>query len=299
MDEINLNFSYDGEDFTVNVDRNTLSGCSWQPTEGSPTFVVVFVHDFGSFVTQNHDIFDVITANKGAVYACDHLGHGRSPGSRLGCRIHDIIKEISAVLSYASSQHPNTNIYLYGQGGGALSILKFLIEKALNYEIVTGALLESPWLASWVQNKVGLTKTCFYQLLNLIFPLIILDTGFTPYTEDTCPEFIESSEKCPLYFPYMTPQLYLSAMKTITSVRNKIDKLPSSVHIMMCVGSGDTVYEPDELIDIMKYLRVNSKMFDGRVYNCGHLLTKEKERAIFLENALDFFSTTKKKRLAQ
>ncbi|EAY10193.1 hypothetical protein TVAG_118450 [Trichomonas vaginalis G3] len=296
MDKINYSFCYDGDDFTVNVEKQTLSGCAWLPPDGNPQYIVVFIHDIGSFVTHNHDVFDVITANRGAVYACDHLGHGRSPGPRLGCKIQDIIKEIGAVIHFASTQHPNTLIYLYGQGAGALAIMKFVLDKPTNADSISGILLESPWLTPWSQNRIGLAKTCFYQLLDHISPYNILDTGFTRYSENTDPNYVEISEKCPLYLPYITPHLYLSAMKAITNVRNKIERLPSTIHIMMCIGQYDTVFDPLELKEIMSYMKSTLKNFEGKTYNCGHLITKENERSLFLDNAIDFFTVTKKKR---
>lgn len=291
-----FSFDYDGDDFNVAVERNSLRGCCWVPTGRTVDFIVVFVHDIGSFVTQNHDVFDVFVNHGGAVYACDHLGHGRSPGARLGLTIQNIVKETSAVLQYVSSQYSGVPIYLYGQEAGALAIMSFILEKAQNWDIVTGVVLESPWVVKWQQRDVGVFETTLLLLMEKIFPNYIFDLGFTRYTNETSPRYIDMSEKCPLYFPYMTPKFYVSAMQAITNVRMNIDVWPNSVQMLMAAGRDDTVLDASALVEFMNGLKRTIKAFDGRVYSCGHLLTKGRERNSFLKDVITFFTEPRKKK---
>jgi len=296
LSKAEFSFDYDGDDFNVVVERNSLRGCCWAPTGRTVDFVVVFVHDIGSFVTQNHDIFDVFVNHGGAVYACDHLGHGRSQGPRLGLTINNIIKETSAVLQYVLSQYPGVPIYLYGQEAGALAIMSFILGKAQNWDVVSGVVLESPWLVKWVQRDVGIFETSLLLLMDKIFPNYIFDLGFTRYTNETAPKYIDMSEKCPLYFPYMTPKFYVSAMQAITDVRMSIDTWPSSVQMFIAVGRDDTVLDSEALIEFINSLKLTIKVFDGRVYSCGHLITKGRERPSFLKDVISFFTEPHKKR---
>ena len=295
LSEANFSFDYDGEDFSISVDKQTLRGCCWVPTGRTVDFIVVFVHDIGSFITQNHDLFDIFMSEGGAVYACDHLGHGRSPGARLSLTIKDIGKEISEVLQYVSNQYSGVPIYLYGQEASALAIMSFILEKSKNWERVNGVILESPWVVNWVQRDVSLFETTFLLLMNKIFPNYIFDLKFTRYTNETSPLYIDMCEKCPLYFPYMTPKFYISAMQAITNVRYKMEQWPSSVSILMAVGRDDTVLDANALIDFMSTLKRTLKYFDGKVYSCGHLITKGRERKQFLEDVLKYMKEPHKK----
>ena len=290
-----FNFNYDGEDFQIPVSGSTLRGCVWFPKK-EPQYAVIFVHDFGSFATQNHDIFDIINENGGVVYCCDHFGHGRSPGPRLGCTIENIENEISELIFYVMQKTPDLPIYLYGQAAGALAIMDFILDRKLNSDIVFGVILESPWIVSWKQRKIGLYETTFYMMMNKIHPNYIFDLQFTKYSTETSPLYIEKSESCPLYFPYMTPKAYISAMKTITNVRSKCDFWPQTLPVLFAFGRDDTVFNADQIIDFTNSLRRVSKNIDVRAYSCGHLLTKGRERAHFLEDAVEFFLSLNKKK---
>ena len=290
-----FNFNYDGEDFTVSVGGHSLKGCAFFP-EKPPQYVVIFVHDIGSFATQNHDVFDVINENNGVVYSCDHYGHGRSPGPRLGVSLEQIVQEISAVIYYASQRTPDLPIILYGQAAGALAIMNFILDKKAHSDYVSGVLLESPWVVSWAQRKIGLFETTFYLLLNAISPNTIFDLQFTKYSTETSPFFIEKSEKCPLYFPYMTPKAYISAMKMMTNVRAKCDLWPPNFPVVFAYGRDDTVLNSDMLFDFTNSIRRSTKNFEIRAYSCGHLLTKGREREHFLEESIEFFTSFVKKK---
>ena len=104
------------------------------------------------------------------------------------------------------------------------------------------------------------------------------------------------SEKCPLYFPYMTPKFYISAMQTITDIRLKMDQWPSSVSILMAVGREDTVLDSSALIEFMTSFKRTLKNFDGKLYSSGHLLTKGRERKHFLEDLIKYVKEPHKKR---
>lgn len=295
LSDANFCFNYDGEDFTLSVGNQQLKGCIWSPQK-EEHYAVIFVHDVGSFATQNHDVFDVINANGGKVYVCDHLGHGRSPGPRLGVTIENIVQEISALVYYVMQQNRSIPIFLYGQCAGALAIMSYILEKRQFSDFISGVLLESPWIVGWAQRNVGLFETTLLMIENAIMPNHIFDLQFTKYSTETSQLYIEKSEKCPLYFPYMTPKVYISAMKTITSVRSKCDAWPANIPVILAYGRDDTVLDADALCEFVNGIRRASKNFEVYNYSCGHLLTKGRERKNFLEDMVDFFSSLSKKK---
>jgi esterase/lipase len=94
----------------------------------------------------------------------------------------------------------------------------------------------------------------------------------------------------------MTPKAYISAMKTITNVRSKCDTWPASLPVILAFGRDDTVLDPSVLFEFVNGIRRASKNFEIFSYSCGHLLTKGRERAHFLEDMIDFFGSTSKKK---
>lgn len=291
-----FSFDYDGEDFTIQVGEYSLRGCYWIPQNHVVEYTVIYVHDIGSFGSQNHDVFDVITQKGGAVFVCDHLGHGRSPGPRLGLTIQDITKEIGAMIHYAVSTYRNVPLYLYGSAGGALAILSFVLDRGLHHDLVSGVVLESPWVGSWEQREIGVFETAFYLLLNKIMPNYIFDLKFTRYTTETFKTFVEMSEKCPLYFPYMTPKAYISAMQTITAVRSKYETWPNSIRLFIACARDDTVFISSQVIEFMNGIKRAVKAADGKVYGSEHLITKGRLRDTFLNDIVSFFSLSPRKK---
>ncbi|EAY22971.1 hypothetical protein TVAG_077180 [Trichomonas vaginalis G3] len=294
--EPNFSFDYDGEDFTVQVGNESLRGCYWIPQNRVVEFLVIYVHDIGSFGSQNHDVYDAINQRGGAVFVCDHLGHGRSPGPRLALTIHDITKEISAMITYAISTYKNVPVYLYGPAAGALAILAFILEKSQNHEHVSGVVLEAPWVGAWEQREIGVFETTFLLLMNKIMPNYIFDLKFTRYTNETFKRFIDMSEKCPLYFPYMTPKFYISAMQTITNVRARYETWPNNIRLHVACARDDTVFISTQVIEFMNGIKRAVKAADGKIYNSGHLITKGRERERFLQDIINFFTQNQKKK---
>jgi acylglycerol lipase len=174
--------------------------------------------------------------------------------------------------------------------------MSYVLDKRQNNDLISGVLLESPWVVGWAQRKVGLFETSWLLLMNALMPNQIFDLKFTKYSTETSPVYIEKSENCPLYFPYMTPKAYISAMRAITNVRSKCDSWPASLPVILAFGRNDTVLDADALFEFVNGIRRASKNFEVYNYSCGHLLTKGVERAHFLKDMIDFFNSQTKRR---
>ena len=122
-EEVEWDIKYDGDDFNVPLNSVHLMGQIWKP-EGEPKFVYVFVHGLAVFITFKKDFFKIIQNMKGVAFACDHLGHGRSPGARVSCKIDEVVEETKQVIMLAHKRYPNLPILLHGHSMGGLTVLK-------------------------------------------------------------------------------------------------------------------------------------------------------------------------------
>lgn len=294
LSEAVFSFDYDGDDFTINQGEKVLRGCKWVASDLPPEFCVVFVHDFFSFGSQNHDFFDVLTSRGAVVYACDHLGHGRSPGKRIMLEINDVCEETLKVIQLAKTENPTLPLYILAQNGGALSIIYgFLTNNEFkSNNLVKGVILESPWVCSWQQKQFGIFETVFLILMNKLCPSFLLDTGFSFFTDKNPEHFVKMSTDCALYFPYITPKLYLSVMDAITLVREKASEWPK-VPTMFAIGDHETVLQIDQLNQFLASFEKTKHMQIKR-YDCGHMISKEESRAEYMQDIFDFVQKYRK-----
>jgi acylglycerol lipase len=240
-----FNFEYDGEDFTIPLLQHMLRGCEWRPASGQPEFVLIFVHGLGSFVTANHDFADVILANGGSFVACDHLGHGRSPGPRCSCTIDEICDETELVLQKARDSFPDIPIFLYGSSMGCLAGLQIVFEKSvLATRYLRGVILACPWISNSKAKPITLFQSVGIMIAAHIFPSMILATGHESSPPDAHPDFAKKFHDCPLYSPFTTPRLLDSALRTITKVRARFGDWPSDLPVLFLQGALDTSVDP-------------------------------------------------------
>jgi acylglycerol lipase len=118
LEDAHFDLAYDGEDFTVELRPGVdLLGQTWKP-EGVPRFVYCFCHGLGAFLTFKKDFFYLVLERQGVVFACDHLGHGRSPGTRTYLSLDELITEAVKVLQLAHERYPSLPVILHGHSMG-------------------------------------------------------------------------------------------------------------------------------------------------------------------------------------
>lgn len=292
LSEASFSFAFEGESFSIPCRDETLTGCKWVALDLPPEFIVVYVHDIGCFGSIDHDVFDVLTSHGAIVYACDHLGHGRSKGKILYLSISDIVDETLKVIDLAKSENNNLPLFLFGINAGALSIISLMLrEKEKLKKSVNGIILESPWICSWQKVQPGLYTTVFLMLLNSIAPSLIYDPGVS-YLSDTPLYFEATCNRCSLYMPYMTPHFYLSAMDEITKCRQNLQDLPS-IPTLFAFGEKDSFLNPKQL-EVFKSQIANISKMTVNNYDGGHWITKGNARPQFLQDFLVFVQKHRK-----
>lgn len=106
----------------VASDGTRLAMRVWQ-AGGEPVGVVVLAHGLGEHAGRYDHVAAALGRAGFAVLACDHRGHGRSPGRRGHARWDDLLRDLGRAIARAQAEWPDLPIFLYGQSlGGALVV---------------------------------------------------------------------------------------------------------------------------------------------------------------------------------
>lgn len=95
----------------------------------SPQFTVILVHGYGEHAGRYAHVAEALAGAGGAVYAADHLGHGRSAGeSALVEDLEDIVADTGQVIVIARDEHPGLPVVLLGHSLGGIVATRFAQE---------------------------------------------------------------------------------------------------------------------------------------------------------------------------
>jgi alpha-beta hydrolase superfamily lysophospholipase len=142
-----------------------LHAQAWLP-EIAPTAVIVLAHGLGEHSGRYAALAAELVQREYAVYALDHRGHGRSPGSRANIdRFPHLVSDFCAFAGRCARQHPGTPVYLLGHSmGGAVAFASALrLQDSLR-----GLVLSAPALAGG--EGVSRLQELIVRLLSSVAP---------------------------------------------------------------------------------------------------------------------------------
>jgi alpha-beta hydrolase superfamily lysophospholipase len=91
-----------------------------------PRYVAVLVHGYGEHAGRYAHVAERLIGSGAAVYAADHLGHGRSEGERAVVEdADDLVHDLLSVASYARGRHPGLPRVVLGHSMGGLVATRF------------------------------------------------------------------------------------------------------------------------------------------------------------------------------
>lgn len=291
--DIEFTLEYDGEPFSVIVNGYDLFGQFWKP-EGTPKYVYIFVHGLGGFITLNRDFYPLITNDGGIVYACDHIGCGKSPGARTSCTVDEIVEETIKIISLCKEKHPNLPIVIHGHSmGGLASIILGLTKSDEIKDDVKCIIAEAPWLSKCPQRNPGFIEHAGIRALSWILPTFLAPLGFQLFTPDVDQRFADLVQNSPLFSTGITPRLFLNVEeKQKFAIENKLN-WPSSIPLLYQQGTGDNMVDPasntewiNELIE--KKEKLNLDVVFKSYENAPHYLLKAASRPAASKDILEF-----------
>jgi len=102
---------------------------AWIP-QGRPRGVVVIAHGAGEHSGRYRHVAAALLAERYAVYAIEHRGHGRSQGPRaLIDRMDNAVADLDSLITLAAGLHPTVSVFLLGHSVGATISLCYAIRR--------------------------------------------------------------------------------------------------------------------------------------------------------------------------
>ena len=119
---------------------------AWTP-ETPPHRIVLIVHGYAEHSARYTHVAEILSAAGSAVYAEDHLGHGRSDGERaLITDFEHVVDDIATLAVLASAEHPGLPVLLIGHSMGGLLSSRYAQRRP---EAVAGLVLMGAVIGDW------------------------------------------------------------------------------------------------------------------------------------------------------
>jgi len=246
----------------------------WLP-DGEPRAVLLLVHGLGEHSGRYMNLVNHLVPLGYAVYGLDHVGHGRSEGTREYVeRFEDYTDTLDMVLGMVRQAQPDKPVFLYGHSMGGLIGAYYLLD---HQDGLAGAVLSAP-LARVPENISATTVTQGRVLSRLLPKLGLLPLDATGVSRD--PAVVQAYVNDPLVFHGKTTARLaaemLRAMQRVTAEAGKI-----TLPLLALQGSADRLVNPGDarfLYDAVGSADKTLKVYDGlchEVHNepeCGAVL---------------------------
>lgn len=132
-------------EFSLAGHGGTLAGRAW--VRPDPRWIAVISHGYGEHVGRYDWVAAQLQEAGAAVYAADHLGHGRSDGQRvLISDFEPVVDDLDLVVQHAAAQHAGLRVVLIGHSMGGLIAARYT---QLHADSLAATVLSGPVLGSW------------------------------------------------------------------------------------------------------------------------------------------------------
>ncbi len=211
---------------------------SWVPDD-SPTAVLLIAHGLAEHSVRYEHFAAFFVARGYAVFALDHLGHGKSDGDR--CHIgqfSEYTDGISLLLDRVREECSGAPVFLVGHSMGGLIAVRFLIEhqEELAGCVLSGAALKAPAEPSAIQRLMVKFFSKFLPKLR------VMQLDASQVSRD--PAVVDEYRNDPLVFAgKVTARLAEQLFSEMSSVRGQLGRIRLPVLILH--GSEDGLTSPE------------------------------------------------------
>ncbi|MFQ6326186.1 MULTISPECIES: alpha/beta hydrolase [unclassified Nocardia] len=199
--------------------------------------VIVLVHGVAEHSGRYAHVGKRLAASGFAVYALDHIGHGKSAGSNANIGSMDgSADNVAFMLDLAGREHPDLPRFLIGHSMGSLIVLHLATRAPID---VAGIVLSAPPLDIPIGNPL---QRLLAPVLSRLTPnLGVLKLDSSMISRD--PEVIRAYDNDPLVFRGKLPaRTGTEILTTTTLVKGRLDKL--TVPLLVLHGTADAIAAP-------------------------------------------------------
>jgi acylglycerol lipase len=248
----------------------------WLP-DGEPRAVLLIVHGLGEHSGRYANVVDHLLPLGYAVYGLDHVGHGKSEGTREYVeRFEEYTDSLDVYRGMVRQAQPDKPLFLYGHSMGGLIGAFYLLDHQAG---LAGAVLSAA--LARVPDNISATTITLSRLLSRLLPkagMVPLDA--TGVSRD--PAVVQAYVDDPLVFHGKTPaRLAAEMLRAMQRVTAEADKI--TLPVLLLQGSADRLVNPDDarfLYDAVSSADKTLKLYEG-LY---HEVHNEPERATVLRD---------------
>ena len=233
----------------------------WLP-EGEPGAVLLIVHGLAEHCGRYTNLVDHFVPLGYAVYGVDHIGHGRSDGTRVYVkRFEDFIDVLRTYLVMVSDWQPGRPVFMVGHSLGALIGAVFLLDHQAD---LAGAIFSGPLVK--VPDSISPMTVLLSRFLSVLLPKLgIAGVDATGVSRD--PAVVDAYVNDPLVYRGKTSARLgceiLKAMRRVAAEASRI-KPP----LLVLQGSEDRLVAPDGAEMLHRAAGSSDKTL--RIYNGLH-----------------------------
>jgi alpha-beta hydrolase superfamily lysophospholipase len=189
---------------------------AWLP-DGAPEAVVVIAHGAGEHSGRYEHVAQRLVAERYAVYAIEHRGHGRSQGPRaLIDRIDNAVADLDELVRLAAGAHPGAPVFLLGHSMGGTIAVRYALA---HQRRLSGLVLSGPLAALQAPPAPMRVAARLLSAVAPRAPLIAIDS--TQVSRD--PAVVRDYQQDPLVHHGKLPA------RTVVELADAIDAFPQSV----------------------------------------------------------------------
>jgi acylglycerol lipase len=210
---------------------------AWLP-EGIAKAVLLVVHGLGEHSGRYMNVVNHFVPLGYAVYALDHIGHGRSDGGReIVERFTDYIDPLATFQGMVKGWQPDSPVFLLGHSMGGLIVSYYLLERQDGFR---GAVISAPGIK--IGGNVPPLVVAMGKLLSVVAPktgVVKLDTA--AISQDAA--VVRAYEEDPLVFHGKTPaRLAAEMLRTARHVSDEAGRI--RLPVIIAQGTGDRLVDP-------------------------------------------------------
>lgn len=211
---------------------------SWKPGD-KPGAALLVVHGLAEHSGRYAHFADFFVRRDYAVFALDHIGHGKSDGDRCHIgRFSEFAQGVSLLFDKLCEECPGIPVFLVGHSMGALIALEYLIAQQSGFAgcVLTGAAVQPAVELSAIQRLV-------IRLVSKLLPkLRMLQLDASEISRD--PGVVERYRKDPLVFTGKITARFLEQLfNTMTEIEAKLGVI--ELPMLILHGSRDGLALPE------------------------------------------------------